>query len=121
MTFGPTISPFFMMTKYIIWKETLSEAPPKHMHIPNVSYKQDASTIAYELILQSKLYATHLCIQRIQKYDKVCTNDSSNHPIPLTSKTCGRWMVYNGILKIKSTTYHKNKRYVSKTNKKRDT
>ena len=45
--------PFLMMTKHmellqIIWKETLSEDSPKHMHISNVSHKQDASKIAYE-------------------------------------------------------------------------
>ena len=41
-----------MMTKHmellqIIWKETSSEDPPKHMYISNVSHKQDASNIAY--------------------------------------------------------------------------
>jgi len=38
MAFGPTISPFLMMTKHmellqIIWEETSSDAPPQHMHI----------------------------------------------------------------------------------------
>ena len=42
-----------MMTKYmelleINRKETSSEAPPKHLHITNVSYKQDALSRAYE-------------------------------------------------------------------------
>jgi len=38
MAFGLTIFPFLMMTKHIelsqiIWEETSSEDPPKHMHI----------------------------------------------------------------------------------------
>ena len=53
MAFGLTISPFLMMTKHmelsqIIWEETSSEAPTKHKHISNVTYRQDASIITYE-------------------------------------------------------------------------
>ena len=32
----------------IIWEETSSEAPSKHMHISNVTYKLDASKKTYE-------------------------------------------------------------------------
>jgi len=35
-----------MELSQIIWEETSSEAPPKHMHISNVTYKQDALIIS---------------------------------------------------------------------------
>jgi len=53
MAFEPTISPFLIMTKHmellqIIWEGTSSEVSPKHMHILNVTYRQDASILAYK-------------------------------------------------------------------------
>ena len=55
MGFGLTISPFLMMTKHmelsqIIWEETSSEAPLKHMQYQNqnVTYKLDVSIKVYE-------------------------------------------------------------------------
>ena len=37
-----------MELSQIIWEETSSEAPTKHMHVSNMTYRQDASIIAYE-------------------------------------------------------------------------
>ena len=53
MGFGLTISPFLMMTKHmellqIYRKETSSEAPNEHMHITNISFKDNATYRAYE-------------------------------------------------------------------------
>ena len=40
----------------------------------NVTYKLDASIQTNEQDMSIKLYATHLCIPRIQNYNGVCTN-----------------------------------------------
>jgi len=46
MAFGPTIFPFLELLQ-INRKETSSEAPPKHMHITNTSFKQNEIFKAY--------------------------------------------------------------------------
>ena len=67
MAFGPTIFPFLMMTKHmellqILWEETSSESPPKHMHILKYDIKElNAIIKAYigydNLALMPTIYA----------------------------------------------------------------
>ena len=88
-----------MELSQIIWKGTSSKAPPKHMHISNVLYKQDASTIAYEYDYEVSSMQPIYTYKEHRNMKVYAQTISPNHPIPPTSKTRGRWMVYNRIQK----------------------
>jgi len=99
MAFGPTISPFLMMTKHIellqiLWEETSSEAPPNHIHILKYDIKKLNATIkAYigydNLALMPTIYA-------YQEYRviKLYAQTVSLHPskLPPTSNIIGKWL-----------------------------
>ena len=103
MAFGLTISPFLMMTKHmelfqILWGETSSEAPPKHMHVLKYDIKELNATIkAYmgydNLALMPTIYA-------YQEYRviKVYAQTVSLHPskLPPTSNISGKGLDYKG-------------------------